>query len=84
VLAVLFCLELLCGLSCMATCCCYGAASHPAPCSLLPGLRTCLLAALQKQYLIAGGGSPEMELSYQLSQWAKTLVVRACLPAACV
>ena len=32
---------------------------------------------LQKRYLIAGGGSPEMELSYQLSQWAKTLVVRA-------
>lgn len=33
---------------------------------------------LQKRYLIAGGGSPEMELSYQLSQWAKTLVVRRC------
>lgn len=30
----------------------------------------------QKRYLIAGGGSAEMELSYQLSQHAKTLVVR--------
>lgn len=41
----------------------------------------------QKRYLIAGGGSPEMELSYQLSQYAKTLVVRgwaalAVLPGA--
>lgn len=28
---------------------------------------------MQKRFLIAGGGAPEMELSYQLSQWAKTL-----------
>ncbi|KAL4440992.1 hypothetical protein ABPG77_010423 [Micractinium sp. CCAP 211/92] len=35
----------------------------------------CVVRCLvQKRYLIAGGGSPEMELSYQLSQWAKTLV----------
>lgn len=35
----------------------------------------CVVRCLvQKQYLIAGGGSPEMELSYQLSQWAKTLL----------
>jgi T-complex protein 1 subunit delta len=27
---------------------------------------------MQKRFLIAGGGAPEMELSYQLSQWAKT------------
>ncbi|PSC69071.1 T-complex 1 subunit delta [Micractinium conductrix] len=35
----------------------------------------CVVRCLvQKRYLIAGGGSPEMELSYQLSKWAKTLV----------
>ena len=28
---------------------------------------------IQKRFLIAGGGAPEMEVSYQLSQWAKTL-----------
>lgn len=28
---------------------------------------------LQKRYLIAGGGAPEAELNYRLSQWAKTL-----------
>ena len=29
--------------------------------------------------MIAGGGSPEAELTYQLSQWAKTLLVSAAL-----
>lgn len=28
---------------------------------------------IQKPHLIPGGGAPEMELSYRLSQWAKTL-----------
>ena len=28
---------------------------------------------IQKRFLVAGGGAPEMELSYRLSQWAKTL-----------
>lgn len=41
----------------------------------------CVVRCLvQKQYLIAGGGSPEMELSYQLSQWAKTLLVSGTVP----
>lgn len=35
----------------------------------------CVVRCLvQKGYLIAGGGSPEMELSYKLSLWAKTLL----------
>jgi len=47
---------------------------HHQACPVLPPV---LRSVLQKRYLIAGGGSPEMELSYQLSQWAKTLVVGA-------
>lgn len=29
--------------------------------------------SLQKRFLISGGGAPEMELSYRLSQWAREL-----------
>lgn len=36
----------------------------------------CVVRCLvQKRFLIAGGGSPEIELAVKLGQWAKTLVV---------
>jgi hypothetical protein len=47
----------------------------------------CVVRCLaQKRYLVAGGGSPEMELTHRLSQWAKTLLVRrggCCLTLFC-
>lgn len=36
----------------------------------------CVIRCLvQKRFLITGGASPEVEVSYQLSQWSKTLQV---------
>lgn len=31
---------------------------------------------VQKRFLVTGGASPEVEVSYQLSKWSKTLQVR--------
>ena len=37
----------------------------------------CVIRCLvQKRFLITGGASPEVEVSYQLSKWSKTLQVR--------
>ena len=37
------------------------------------GMGCCVV---QKRFLITGGASPEVEVSYQLSKWSKTLQVR--------
>lgn len=46
----------------------------------------CVIRCLvQKRFLLTGGASPEVEVSYQLSKWAKTLQVRCaagCPPLA--
>lgn len=37
----------------------------------------CVVRCLvQKQYLVPGGGAPEMEVGAQLTKWAQTLPVR--------
>jgi len=45
----------------------------------------CVIRCLvQKRFLVTGGASPEVEVSYQLSQWSKTLQVRPQSDCLCV
>lgn len=41
----------------------------------------CVIRCLvQKRFLVTGGASPEVEVSYQLSKWSKTLQVGGTIP----
>ena len=48
---------------------------NPCAAASRPSLRQRSVALPPGRYLIAGGGSAEMEITHQLSKWSKTLLV---------